>query len=180
MCGYLAFGLLQAGVGTIACWFVFLLGRELIDERTGLVAAALTAVMPTFVGFGALALTETLFAATLLGSLLPLAVLSRSWASSPEANVTRARWPLANLAGISLAIAVYVRPSWLLVAPGFCVLHCLAAIVGAGRSKAGTTGVSGKSFNGSVPSRTALRLCLGGRVACRLRYWSRLRYSLDW
>ena len=144
--------LLQAVVGTIACWFVFLLGRELIDERTGLVAAALTAVMPTFVGFGALALTETLFAATLLGSLLPLAVLSRSWAGSPETGVTRARWPLANLAGISLAIAVYVRPSWLLVAPGFCVLHCLAAIVGAGRSKAGTTGVSGKVSTAQVPS----------------------------
>ncbi len=144
--------LLQAAVGAIACWFVFLLGRELIDERTGLVAAALTAVMPTFVGFGALALTETLFAATLLASLLPLAVLARSWTGSPETEVSCARWPLANVAGISLAIAVYVRPSWLLVAPGFCALHCLAAIIGARRSKAGTTGASGRVSTAQVPT----------------------------
>ena len=144
--------LLQAVVGTIACWFVFLLGRELIDKRTGLVAAALAAMMPTFVGFGALALTETLFAATLLGSLLPLAVLSRSWTGSEISDVTRARWPLANLAGISLAIAVYVRPSWLLVAPGFCVLHCLAAIFGGWRSKASTTGASDKVSTAQVPT----------------------------
>ena len=144
--------LLQAVVGTIACWFVFLLGRELIDKRTGLIAAALAAVMPTFVGFGALALTEILFATTLLGSLLPLSVLSRSWTGSSNSEVTRVRWAVANLAGISLAIAVYVRPSWLLVAPGFCVLHCLAAIVGAGRSKAGTTGASGKVSTAQVPT----------------------------
>ena len=182
--------LLQAAVGAIACWFVFLLGRELIDERTGLVAAALTAVMPTFVGFGALALTETLFAATLLASLLPLAVLTRSWprlrsagsnresgdvietkAASPDSSspndglgtpsdgddampesIARPRWAVANLAGISLAIAVYVRPSWLLVAPGFCVLHCLAAIIGARRSKAGTTGASGRVSMSQVPT----------------------------
>ncbi len=151
--------LLQGVVGTVACWFVFLLGRELIDQQTGLVAAALTAVMPTFVGFGALALTETLFAATLLGSLLPLAVLSRSWTGFPETEVTRARWPLANLAGISLAIAVYVRPSWLLIAPGFCLLHCLAAI----RPKAGTTGASDKVSTAQVPTPNSTQTLPGRR-----------------
>lgn len=151
--------LLQAVAGTIACWFVFLLGRELIDERTGLVAAALTAVMPTFVGFGALALTETLFAATLLGSLLPLAVLSRSWPDSRTLKVQQARWALANLAGISLAVAVYVRPSWLLVAPGFCLLHCLAAI----RPKAGTTGASDKVSTAQVPTPDSTQTLPGRR-----------------
>jgi 4-amino-4-deoxy-L-arabinose transferase-like glycosyltransferase len=144
--------LLQAVVGTLACWFVFLLGRELIDERTGLVAAALAAVMPTFVGFGALALTETLFAATLLGSLLPLAMLARSWTGWSIPEATRIRWGLAVLAGLTLAIAVYVRPSWLLVAPGFCVLHCLMAIVGAAQSGAGATSLSGKVSTTQVTS----------------------------
>ncbi|MBI1311851.1 phospholipid carrier-dependent glycosyltransferase [bacterium] len=142
--------LLQACVGTLACWFVFLLGRRLVNERTGLLAAALAAAMPTFIGFGALALTETLFAATLLGSLLPLATLTRSWAPTGAADMQRARWTTATLAGVCAALAVYVRPSWLLVVPGFCVLHCLAAVFGVSYSTAERTDVSGRVSQGKV------------------------------
>lgn len=155
--------LLQAVVGTAACWFVFLLGRTLVDERVGLLAATLAAVMPAFIGFGALALTETLFAATLLASLLPLASLSRSWSGRQAESVDRVRWSLGNLAGLSLAIAVYVRPSWLLVAPGFCVLHCLAALIGTQRSTGRTTGVSDKASRAEVTSPDSSQTLPGRR-----------------
>jgi hypothetical protein len=155
--------LLQAVAGAFACWLVYLLGRSLVDERTGLVAAALTAIMPTFIGFGALALTETLFAATLLLSLLPLASLSRNWFSSDEPTVTTPRWTTANLAGICAAIAVYVRPSWMLVAPGFCVLHCVAAIIGPGSRNGETNGTADKVSQGNVTSPDSSQTLTGRR-----------------
>ena len=125
--------LLQACVGTAACWFVHLLGTMLIDERTGLLAAALAAVSPTFVGFSPLILSETLFAATLLISLILMAKLAGEWPLLRNSNVADAEsstqsscriW-LAVGTGIAVGMACYVRPSWLLTAPLFCVIHLL-------------------------------------------------------
>ena len=62
--------LLFAVVGTAACGLVFWLGRELADPATGVIAAGIAAVSPAFVGFTPLILSETLFAATMLLSLI--------------------------------------------------------------------------------------------------------------
>lgn len=129
--------ILQAGVGTFACWLVFRLGTVLINSRTGLLAAALAAISPTFVGFTPLILSETLFAATLLISLLLMARLSSGWPGSSDARdradsaqqLPKRKLRLAFATGVAVGIACYVRPSWLLTAPLFCLIHLLMTSV---------------------------------------------------
>lgn len=100
--------------GVVACFLVYLLGKELVNELTGVIAAAFVAVSPVMVGFSVLFLSETLFAVTMLISLLVLAKLSKVKLGAEERNRGIV---LSLLAGISLAIACYVRPSWLLILP---------------------------------------------------------------
>jgi len=144
--------LLLAVVGTLACWLVYCLGRELIDERTGLIAATLTAMSPAMVVFSVLILSETAFAAAMLLSLLMMArLLTKSqWPkSSVQAPMTDTSWnrrfgnwslvlghfdrlrlpPFARsvctafLVGVTVALACYVRPGWLLMGPVFAVAY---------------------------------------------------------
>lgn len=126
--------LLQACVGTLTCWLVHVLGSTLIDEQTGLLAAFLAAIAPTFVGFSPLVLSETLFAATIVGSLILMAHLSVWWprhapgsSESPEAPSHSVRTWLALITGFAVAVACYVRPSWLLTAPLFFMIHLFMA-----------------------------------------------------
>jgi 4-amino-4-deoxy-L-arabinose transferase-like glycosyltransferase len=109
--------LLLAGVGAAACWGVFALGRELFDPITGLIAAALAAVSPMFIGFSPLLLSETTFTLALLLSLIAGARLVRTNISSGKGSW---RWGLST--GLASALACYVRPSWLLAVPAFGVL----------------------------------------------------------
>ncbi len=140
--------LFQACIGTAACWFVHLLGTALIDERTGLFAAFLAAVSPTFVGFSSLILSETLFAATLLVSLILMAKLAESWRfpgqsiSEQTSNSPHSECQIlaAIGTGIAVGIACYVRPSWLLTLPLFCVIHLLMTCLGRRHSPTGHTG----------------------------------------
>jgi hypothetical protein len=140
--------LFQACVGTAACWFVHLLGTTLVDERTGLFAAFLAAVSPTFVGFSPLILSETLFAATLLVSLILMAKLAGGWpllgqSTSEQASnspPSKCRIWLAIGTGVAVGIACYVRPSWLLTAPLFCAIHLLMTWVGRRHNPTGSTG----------------------------------------
>ncbi|MBT6155038.1 MAG: hypothetical protein HOL01_18425 [Planctomycetaceae bacterium] len=115
---FLAARLLLAVVGMLACWMVFLLGREVFDESVGLMAAGFAAVAPVMVGFSVLILSETLFALCLLGSLYWLAKLI---AVGSEAGEQRRAIAYSLTAGVMVAIAVYVRPSWLLAAPFFAI-----------------------------------------------------------
>jgi len=108
--------LVLAGIGTLACLAVYLLGRELIDERTGLIAAGIAAVVPNFVGFSVLILSETLFAACLVLNLFVTAKWIKGVACGASSR-TSLRW--AFLAGATVALACYVRPSWLLAGPIF-------------------------------------------------------------
>jgi len=107
---------LLAVIGTAACGSVYLLGQRLFDERVALIACGLTAISPVMTGFSTLLLSETLFALTLTLSLCCAA----HWLSA-EGRELKADggypllWPL--LTGISIAIATYVRPSWLLAGP---------------------------------------------------------------
>ncbi len=111
--------ILMAGVGTLACGLVGWLGRMLFDTPTGLLAAAITAIAPPLIGFSVILLSETLFAATLVASLLCMARLISL--SGREAAFGRlAFW--AALTGLAIGVSVYVRPSWLLAAVCFAAL----------------------------------------------------------
>jgi 4-amino-4-deoxy-L-arabinose transferase-like glycosyltransferase len=115
---YFVARLLMALVGTGNCALVALLGREAFDARTGNLAGALVAIAPPLVGFSVILLSETLFATALLVSLLSALRLARN--ATHACGLGRLLY-WAALTGLSIAGAVYVRPSWLLAGP------CLAA-----------------------------------------------------
>ncbi len=119
---YFVARLLLAFVGTLNCWLVARLGRDLFDERTGNLAAAIAAIAPPLIGFSVILLSETLFATGLLLSLWAMARLVRT-ASAGSALSRFIAW--AALTGLSIALAVYMRPSWLLAAPGFAVIFAV-------------------------------------------------------
>ncbi|HET6325598.1 MAG TPA: hypothetical protein VFG04_13045 [Planctomycetaceae bacterium] len=118
---YFVARLLMALVGTLNCGLVAWLGAELFDASTGKLAAALVAVAPPLIGFSVILLSETLFATGLLLSLVCMARLVRKAAEDCAIGLLVV---LAAFTGLSIAIAVYVRPSWLLAAP------CFAAVFG--------------------------------------------------
>lgn len=116
--------LILALLGVVACFVVYLLGKELVSETIGLIAAALTAVSPVMAGFSVLFLSETLFAVTMLISLWVLVKLSKVQFGNEDQFRGRL-WSL--LAGVSLAAAFYVRPSWLLTLPVVVLILFLSA-----------------------------------------------------
>lgn len=119
---------LMAFVGTAACAAVYLLGRELFDEQIGLIACALTAISPAMAGFSVLLLSETLFALSLTISLWCAGRWLGSEGRRQKAegrDAAETYWALAT--GLSIALATYVRPSWLLVGPVLAVLAILCS-----------------------------------------------------
>lgn len=118
--------LLLAMVGAAACGAVYLLGRTLDSERTGLIAAGLTAFWPVLAGFSVLILSETFFALLLTLSLVAMAKLVRGRGESLARRVT---W--GGAVGALVVLASYVRPTWLPAAGGLPVLYWLLA----GRSR---------------------------------------------
>ncbi len=114
----LAVRLWLAVIGTSACGFVYLLGRELCDAKVGLWAAAVTAISPVLAMFSVLLLSETAFAAAMTASLFALAKLARRLQESPANRYSL--W--ATLSGALIAAATYLRPTWLLVGPMALVL----------------------------------------------------------
>ena len=116
--------ILLAAVGTLACGLVYFLGKELFDKKIGLLAAGIAAILPTFVGFSVVILSETLFATTLLAGLVLMAKLTKTG----FATETRQRGIRLSLTvGLMMAAACYVRPSWLLAGPLFGLLYLTAA-----------------------------------------------------
>lgn len=101
-------------IGTLACGGVYCLGAELFGRSTGLIAAGLAAVSPTFVVFSVMILSETAFALGLLISLVTLAWVSRAVFEGSSLNRIAG---LGVLAGLAATVACYVRPSWLLFPP---------------------------------------------------------------
>ena len=118
---------LLAIVGTCACYLVYRLGRELVDHTTGLVACFLAAVSPAFVGFSVLLLSETLFATALLASLIAFAKLAEADDEAAGATRPQSAAGFAAVAGLLSGAATLVRPTWLLVAPAFGLLHMIPA-----------------------------------------------------
>jgi 4-amino-4-deoxy-L-arabinose transferase-like glycosyltransferase len=111
--------LLLAGIGTIACGLVYLLGAELFDKTVGLWGAAITAITPTMIGFSLVLLGETLFAVTLLASLLAMARLISACSESAEKQSKQRIVWLSLAVGTAVALACYARPIWVLAAPIF-------------------------------------------------------------
>ena len=111
-------------LGVVACFAVYLLGKELVNETIGLIAAAFVAVSPVMAGFSVLLLSETAFAVAMLISLWVLVKLSKiQYGAGDQVRGTL----FSVLAGISLAIAFYVRPSWLLILPVVVVILVFSA-----------------------------------------------------
>jgi len=107
----LAARLFLAVVGTVACGLVYLLGTRLFDSRTGTWSAAIAAASPALAGSSVLILSEMLFATCLLAGLVAAAGL-----------LERGGAVRAMTCGAAMALAVYVRPGWLLAVPGGCLL----------------------------------------------------------
>jgi len=114
-----------AGAGAGCCWLTYLLGSQLSNRRTGLIAAAFVAIHPFHVGMSVLILSETWFTFWMLASLVALARLigtcgeknKDSTASSFESSPAQATFPMilrATLAGALLACAVLIRPGFIL------------------------------------------------------------------
>jgi 4-amino-4-deoxy-L-arabinose transferase-like glycosyltransferase len=106
--------ILMAFVGTLACWGVYLLGKELFDAKVGLLAATLAALSPTMVLFTPVILSETAFACAMVFGLVAAARLVRRHRDGAD-GAGSGFW--AALTGLGFAAACYIRPSWLLAGP---------------------------------------------------------------
>ncbi|QEC50326.1 hypothetical protein FSW04_23905 [Baekduia soli] len=95
----------QVVVGAVLAVLVGIVARELWGPRTALAAAALAAVSPVLVLFGASLISEPLFTALMLGALAC-------------ALHARGRLPWAAAAGLLAAGAALTRPEGLAVAVG--------------------------------------------------------------
>jgi 4-amino-4-deoxy-L-arabinose transferase-like glycosyltransferase len=110
--------LVLALVGAAACILTYWLGRELGGDVVGLIAGTYTVCSPTMLLFSVLFLSETAFAAALLGSLIAAAKLVRRISTIPSTGTKR----LALVTGGLIGVATYMRPTWLLVGPGIAGL----------------------------------------------------------
>ena len=120
--------ILLAFVGTGACWLVYLLGRELVDDSTGLVACFVAAISPMFIGFSVLLLSETLFGLALLASLIAFAKLAKADDAAIEPtpeSLSKNGTMLAVVAGLLSGAATLVRPTWMLVVPALGLLYLM-------------------------------------------------------
>lgn len=127
-------------VGVLAVAATYLFTRLLAGHAAGLWAAAIAAVAPTQVMFSVLMLSETPFAVAVLISLICLCWAKDESLGSSSSNVivptagtissaatTSATIPQTAgtpafiirwiLAGVAIAAATYVRPTWILIGP---------------------------------------------------------------
>lgn len=126
---FLAARLLLATIGGLTCILVYQLGKRVFSENIGLLAAALFAISPSAIGFSGLILSETLFGTTMLLSLLALHSLYGCIEDQDIRDAGDSPQPLKHrllsvqliwqsiLSGCAFALGVYVKPSWILVAP---------------------------------------------------------------
>jgi 4-amino-4-deoxy-L-arabinose transferase-like glycosyltransferase len=101
---------LSALLATAAVGCVAGLARLLFDERTALVAAAITAVYPEAISTGAFVLSEAPFVPLML---LNLIAWTRAWRATDTKQMVA--WALAG--GVWAGLATLMRPSWLLFIP---------------------------------------------------------------
>jgi 4-amino-4-deoxy-L-arabinose transferase-like glycosyltransferase len=99
----------SAIVGTLAVGLVYLLGSTLFTTKVGLAGAFLSALSPQSVGSSVLLLSEMLFAFFLILNLYCFAVWQKN--RKKLSSVHSHLW--AGLTGVTVALATYVRPTWL-------------------------------------------------------------------
>lgn len=109
--------LLLSVLCTAAIGINFRLGQRLHSDCAGLIAAGLTAISPVFVAFSPVLLCESAFAVSLLLTLLVAAELL---ADVPTRSATTLVL-LALSIGVTSALAVYIKPSWILAVPVFAI-----------------------------------------------------------
>ncbi|HTN04653.1 ArnT family glycosyltransferase [Planctellipticum variicoloris] len=102
-----------AVLGTLGCGLTCWLGVVLGNARIGLIGAGLLAVSPTQIVFSVMILSESVFGTVLVASLIPIAWLLRHARSTIDAR----HWLAAALAGSLIAVATYMRPTWLVAGP---------------------------------------------------------------
>jgi 4-amino-4-deoxy-L-arabinose transferase-like glycosyltransferase len=103
----LAARLLQGVLGgALICFLVYLIGRRVVNEDTGLVGAALAAVYGYFIYYNVALMTETFF--------IVLVLLTLYLSIEAKENPTLLRW--VGL-GVSLGLAVLLRQTILLFVP---------------------------------------------------------------
>jgi 4-amino-4-deoxy-L-arabinose transferase-like glycosyltransferase len=124
--------------GTLAVAAVYLLGRQLFDRRTGIVAAAMATFYPGLIALSALVLTEAPFCALFV---LNLSLWSAAW----NARSAGRCGVLAFATGLLAAATALVRPSWLLFIPFAVGVGLLT-----GRPKRRHAGIGGLVFAGVV------------------------------
>ncbi|MCR9202237.1 MAG: phospholipid carrier-dependent glycosyltransferase [Planctomycetaceae bacterium] len=111
-----------AMVGTFCCLLTFLLAKRMFGQRVALLATAWVALHPVHIGNSVLILSETWFACWMLLSLLTLQQL---WTLVRKTGSTRRLTFWGLMAGVSIAVAMLVRPGFLLWLP---VTACAIAL----------------------------------------------------
>ena len=139
---------LLAMIGALGCGFVYGLGRTLTTATAAFLAGLATALSPPLIAFSPLLLSETTFAAALTGNLWLIAKLwcntngERGEVTPPGDSLlapvsvtggtdvpplaTASTWSALGI-GVTGAIAVYMRPTWLPIVPLVAVAHLIVA-----------------------------------------------------
>ncbi len=148
----------NAFLATLAVALTYRLGRELFDAETGVVAALLTAISPTFLLLSGSLMAHT--AALWWGALLAFALLRLE-------RTRRARW--AALGGLALGMLVNTRP---LTALGLALPFTLAAglslLRGVGRALAGPGARGLPGGGGTAVVRLGLAFAVAAGVVSAL------------
>lgn len=106
-------------IGALGCGAVYTLGRVLSTEVSALLAGLATALSPPLIAFTPLLLSETTFATALTVNLWTIALL---WRRNRDQQVQIAYWCAIGI-GVTGAIAVYMRPTWLPVVLLVALIH---------------------------------------------------------
>jgi 4-amino-4-deoxy-L-arabinose transferase-like glycosyltransferase len=101
-------------LGVAAVALTFEVGRRLVDNKVGLVAAAIVALWPNLIFHTTVLLTETLFIALVLAAVLVLVAL--------PADASRIGWRRLSAFGVILALSALVRPISLVFLPALFVV----------------------------------------------------------
>lgn len=110
---------LSAACGTLAVGGVYVMARNLFDERTALVAATAAALYPGAIGTSVFVLSEAPFCPLVVANLI-------AWQSSWKAERRARACGFALASGALAAAATLMRPSWLLFVP-FATVAALVA-----------------------------------------------------
>ena len=102
-------------LAALAVFPAFWLAERYHSRESGILAGLIVAMMPVYVGFSVLLLSESLFATCILFNV---------WAFSRWLDSTKRNEALcwAAACGLWAVAAVYIRPSWLLFPPFFVVV----------------------------------------------------------